>query len=90
MLLIHLAQDMNTWVTGVTSLMNHAPVLGDSGHGLLWDSSFDWNILAKTFNTDVFAGTRAWFNNFVKSGQIWALLIGMVLGYLIRGMTTYS
>ena len=27
--------------------------------------------------------------NFVESGQLWALLIGVILGYLIRGMTTY-
>ncbi|MBT9311341.1 hypothetical protein [Leptothoe kymatousa] len=27
--------------------------------------------------------------NFVESGQLWALLIGIVVGYLIRGMTTY-
>lgn len=27
--------------------------------------------------------------NFVESGQLWALLIGVVLGYAIRGMTTY-
>ena len=28
-------------------------------------------------------------NNFIESGQVWALLIGVVLGYAIRGMTTY-
>ncbi|MEM6252957.1 MAG: hypothetical protein AAF821_08545 [Cyanobacteria bacterium P01_D01_bin.156] len=27
--------------------------------------------------------------NFIESGQVWALLIGIVLGYAIRGMTTY-
>lgn len=27
--------------------------------------------------------------NFIESGQVWALLIGLVLGYAIRGMTTY-
>ncbi len=27
--------------------------------------------------------------NFVESGQVWALLIGVVIGYAIRGMTTY-
>jgi large-conductance mechanosensitive channel len=29
---------------------------------------------------------KGW-NNFVKSGQIWALMIGVVVGYLFRSIT---
>ena len=29
--------------------------------------------------------TNAW-NHFVQTGQIWALLVGIILGYFIRGM----
>jgi hypothetical protein len=32
---------------------------------------------------------RNW-NNFVKSGQIWATLIGMIIGYLLKGLTSYG
>ena len=29
----------------------------------------------------------AW-NNFIESGQVWALLIGLFVGYMFRSMTT--
>ncbi|MEO0869456.1 MAG: hypothetical protein AAFY17_13640 [Cyanobacteria bacterium J06642_11] len=38
---------------------------------------------------DFFARSGDILGNFVESGQLWALLIGLVLGYAIRGMTTY-
>ncbi|MEB3355261.1 MAG: hypothetical protein VKK04_00845 [Synechococcales bacterium] len=53
-------------------------------------SPSDWSLLAQQFETDVFAGARTWFNNFVQSGQIWALIIGIIIGYLLRGLTTYG
>jgi hypothetical protein len=31
---------------------------------------------------------QAW-NNFVQSGQVWALVFGFVLGYLFRSLTAY-
>ena len=41
-------------------------------------------------NTDVFAGTRSFFDHFFKTGQAWALLIGIVVGYLLRSFTSYG
>lgn len=32
---------------------------------------------------------QAW-SNFVESGQIWALLIGIVLGYLLRNFASFG
>jgi hypothetical protein len=32
---------------------------------------------------------RSW-NNFVKSGQIWATLIGIIIGYLLKGLSSYG
>lgn len=47
-------------------------------------------LLAQQFDTDPFRGTRAAFSNFVRTGQAWALLIGFVIGYIVRGLTTYG
>lgn len=63
--------------------VSHGSWLTDITHG-------HFDLLAQQFDTDVFAGFRRSINNFVKSGQIWALLIGFVMGYLLRGVTTYS
>jgi hypothetical protein len=27
------------------------------------------------------------FDNFIKSGQVWAMLIGLAIGYLLKGIT---
>jgi hypothetical protein len=62
----------------------------DITQSLLWSSHLDWAVLATQFNTDVFAGVRQAFSNFIQSGQAWALAIGFVLGYLLRGFTTYG
>lgn len=60
----------------------------DLNHGLL--GAWDWNQGLALFNTDPFAGTRTFFSNFFKTGQAWALLIGVILGYVLRGFTTYG
>ncbi|NJL35524.1 MAG: hypothetical protein HC899_01330 [Leptolyngbyaceae cyanobacterium SM1_4_3] len=55
-----------------------------------WQSPIDWSLLAQQFETDVFADFRSAFNNFMESGQVWALIIGLILGYLIRSLTSYG
>jgi hypothetical protein len=32
---------------------------------------------------------KAW-NHFIQTGQVWALLIGLVIGYIIRNLTSYG
>ncbi len=53
-------------------------------------SPADWVFVAQQFETDVFADFRAFFNNFIESGQVWALIIGIILGYLLKGLTSYG
>jgi hypothetical protein len=58
-----------------------------------WFWHLDWSHFAKAgtqFDTDVFAGVRNFFDHFLKTGQIWALIIGFVLGFLAKGMTSYG
>jgi hypothetical protein len=74
-------------------LMGLAPVdmWADLQQGWIWQIHWDWSHLAQQqFNTDVFAATRGWFDNFLKSGQVWALVIGFVLGFVLRGMSSYG
>ena len=42
---------------------------------------------AQNFDQDVLGDVSRGWNHFVETGQIWALLIGLVVGYLIRNMT---
>jgi hypothetical protein len=45
------------------------------------------DLVAQQFNQDVMGDLAKGWNNFVKSGQIWALVIGVVVGYLFRSIT---
>lgn len=52
--------------------------------------SIDWLGLAQLkTETDLFAQVSGAWDNFVKTGQIWALLIGIVFGYFIKAFTTF-
>ncbi|MEO0489289.1 MAG: hypothetical protein AAFZ49_06985 [Cyanobacteria bacterium J06659_2] len=46
-------------------------------------------ILAQQFDQDILGDLGAAVRHFIDSGQVWALIIGVILGYLIRGLTTY-
>lgn len=64
------------------------------GHLHLGDLDLDWDFLLAQaqkdgqFKQDVVGDMTKGWNNFVKTGQIWALLIGLTLGYLFRSVTS--
>ena len=49
------------------------------------------SLIAQTLSKDydIFADAQKAFNNFIESGQVWALGIGLVFGYMFRAFTTY-
>jgi hypothetical protein len=63
------------------------------GHMHIGYLDLDWDFLlaqaqkSGQFNQDVLSDMTKGWNNFVKSGQVWALIIGLVLGYLFRSVT---
>ncbi len=51
----------------------------------------NWIVVAQTISDpDLLGQIQKAFNNFVETGQVWALLIGLILGYLIRNLTSYG
>uniref|UniRef100_A0ACD5GTP1 Uncharacterized protein n=1 Tax=Desertifilum tharense IPPAS B-1220 TaxID=1781255 RepID=A0ACD5GTP1_9CYAN len=57
----------------------------------MWFSSLDSTILAQqAANTDIVQNVQQAFNTFIESGQVWTFIIGLVLGYLFRTLTTYG
>jgi len=39
---------------------------------------------------DVLGQMQQAFNNFIESGQVWAFLIGLIIGYIFRGMSSFG
>ncbi|MBE9124636.1 hypothetical protein IQ257_03530 [Coleofasciculus sp. LEGE 07092] len=53
--------------------------------------SVHWLVLAQTIeDPDVLGQIQGAFKNFVESGQVWAFLIGLVIGYIFRGMSSFG
>lgn len=46
-------------------------------------------VLAQQFDQDILGDMGNAWNAFIESGQVWALIIGLVVGYMIRGLTAY-
>ncbi|MGB3310628.1 MAG: hypothetical protein WBG32_10700 [Nodosilinea sp.] len=46
-------------------------------------------VLAQQFDQDILGDIVSIWNGFVESGQLWALLFGIVLGYFIRNLTAF-
>ena len=69
----------------IPTLLHHISPGHDALAGLNHLLSVDWHGLAQLkTNTDLYGNVTSAWNNFVKTGQIWALLIGMFLGYLFK------
>ncbi len=57
---------------------------------LLLKLPINWTIVAQTLKqTDLAGDVQKAFSHFVATGQIWALLTGLIIGYLFRSLTSY-
>ena len=55
--------------------------------GTLFHRPMPQTIIAQTVkDPDVMGQMGKYLTNFYESGQLWALLVGMVLGYVFRGI----
>lgn len=82
MLLVQFAQDIAPCLANLGSWH-------EVGQGW-WHSGLDWAVLAQQFDTDVFKTTRTVIGDFIKTGKLWTLIIGIVIGYVLRGLTSYG
>lgn len=58
---------------------------------LFWHLPVNLTALAQTITDPDLMGQiqKAW-SHFIQTGQVWALLIGLVIGYMIRNLTSYG
>jgi hypothetical protein len=74
----------------VPTFLNHISFGPDALQGASHLFSVDWHGLAQLkTNTDLFGQVANAWNNFVRTGQAWALVIGIVIGYFIKSFTTF-
>ena len=82
-MIVNVMSEITTWLPNIMD--------GQENLQTLWSLHIDSTILAQQIsNSDLLGDLQKAFNNFIQSGQAWALLIGLILGYMIRGLTTYG
>ncbi|MEA5576503.1 hypothetical protein [Anabaena sp. UHCC 0451] len=65
--------------------------LHDTLFSLLGNIHIDINFVATNIkDPDVIGQMQNAWNNFVKTGQIWATLTGIIIGYLFKSLTSYG
>ncbi len=91
--MIHLISDLPTWFASLSHLTSFswadlAQVTPDSLLGHLVDQTM---VLAQQFKEPDIAGDvgKSW-NHFVKTGQVWAFLVGAIAGYMVKTFTSYG
>lgn len=72
---------------GINGLLSSLTI-NDSMQILLWKAMVNGSILAQKVDVDLWRDVQTAWYNFVQSGQIWALILGFIIGYFIRGMYT--
>ncbi len=45
--------------------------------------------LMQVFNQDILGDFQKAFNNFVQTGQVWAMIIGFAIGYILKSLMSY-
>lgn len=80
---------MTIWFSSIQELSTQLAISSNSGEilsPLMGDSFRQAIVLAQQVSDpDIMGRIKDAWDNFVETGQIWALIIGMVLGYLFRG-----
>ena len=56
---------------------------------ILNDVSASGLVLAQTYKEDILGNIGKSWNNFIRTGQVWALVVGFVIGYIFRSITSY-
>lgn len=80
-MLVNLMHEVTAGLAGMT-------VNSDSVRLALWKSLFNWTVLAQQVSdTNVLNDMQKAFNNFIQTGQVWAMLIGIIIGYTLRNIT---
>lgn len=55
----------------------------------VWQQGTSPLLAQEQFEQDILADLGNAFAYFIESGQVWALIVGFIVGYMLRSVTTY-
>ncbi|NEQ37136.1 MAG: hypothetical protein F6K40_13020 [Okeania sp. SIO3I5] len=47
---------------------------------------YSWQIFAQQLDVDLWADVQEAWSNFIECGQVWALLVGLIIGWMVKSM----
>ncbi|MBN3910765.1 MAG: hypothetical protein HWQ35_30770 [Nostoc sp. NMS1] len=56
----------------------------------IWHLPVNWTLAQTITDPDLMGQFQKSWSHFIQTGQVWALLIGLVIGYMIRNLTSYG
>ncbi len=97
--MMNMIPEMSSWLLSMVDShhavhisMTHLTHLGEIDWQN-WIPQHDWVLMQSgdgQFSQDLAGSFQRGWNNFVKTGQVWAMLFGIVLGYMIKQFTTFG
>jgi len=76
-------QDLSSWVSA-------AGHWTDAWQTFHWHLPLDIDFLAQFKQTDLAGDTSKAWNEFVRTGRLWAFLTGLVVGYAVKTFTSFG
>lgn len=88
-MVIGLVPDVATWLTEPTYWLDASWL--DLLQPVHWHLPIDLAAFGdKKLEVDLAGDVQRAFNNFVKTGQVWAFLIGLIFGYFVKTFTSFG
>ncbi len=47
---------------------------------------YSWQLFAQQLDVDLWADVQKAWNNFIECGQGWALLVGLIIGWMVKSI----
>ncbi|MGK7920360.1 MAG: hypothetical protein AB4080_10195 [Trichodesmium sp.] len=47
---------------------------------------YSWQIFAQQVDVDLWADVQKAWSNFIECGQLWALVVGLVIGWMVKSI----
>ncbi len=47
---------------------------------------YSWQLFAQQVDVNLWDDVQKAWNNFIESGQVWALLVGLVIGWMVKSI----
>ena len=51
-----------------------------------WHFLLNWNLAAPQVNSDLWADVQSAWSHFIECGQVWALLVGLFVGWIVKSI----